>query len=191
MGLRDILFGRKRLPAANVDHLFRISTVGVTMEAELGLEPSGAAAVVYRPLSAAQFESTERDLHELLDAVARQSGSTVTREVDDYEYGWIVVRDTHLEDLVTAAHLIATEMKASGFGAQLLAATFGFRDRDRAETVQLIYGFKTGTFWPFVPTGDGHKRDNPEELRLTAALEAELPMEGDLSRWLGLFDAPL
>ena len=97
MGLRDILFGRKRLPEANVDSLFRISTAGVTMDAELGLVCSGAAAVVYRPLSAAQFESTERDLHELLDAVARQSGSTVTREVDDYEYGWIVVRDTELE----------------------------------------------------------------------------------------------
>ena len=94
-------------------------------------------------------------------------------------------------DLVTAAHLVATEMKASGFGEQLLAATFGFRDRDRREIVQLIYGFKTGTFWPFVPTGDGHKRDNREELRLKAALEPELPMEDDLSRWFGLFDAPL
>ena len=30
----------------------------------------------------------------------------------------------------------------------------------------LIYGFKRGAFWPFVPTGEGQERDNAEELRL-------------------------
>jgi hypothetical protein len=57
--------------------------------------------------------------------------------------------------------------------------------------VQLIYGFKRGAFWPFVPTGEGQRRDNAYELRLKNELERELPIEQDLSRWLGLFDAPL
>lgn len=42
-----------------------------------------------------------------------------------------------------------------------------------------------------MPTGQGQKRDNAEELRLKAALERERPIEPDLTRWLGLFDAPL
>jgi hypothetical protein len=38
--------------------------------------------------------------------------------------------------------------------------------------------------------GDG-KRDNAQELALKAKLERELPIEEDLSRWFGLFGAPL
>jgi len=54
-----------------------------------------------------------------------------------------------------------------------------------------IYGYKRGAFWPFVPTGEGQERDNAEELELKAKLEKELPIEQDLSRWFGLFGAPL
>ena len=55
----------------------------------------------------------------------------------------------------------------------------------------IIYGFKTGSFWPFVPTGEERRRDNAEELSLRTRLERELPMEPDLSKWLALYDAPL
>ena len=57
--------------------------------------------------------------------------------------------------------------------------------------VYWIYGFKTGTWWPFVPTGEKHERDNAQELELKAKLEKELPVEPDLSKWLALFDAPI
>ena len=46
-------------------------------------------------------------------------------------------------------------------------------------------------FWPFVPTGEEQKRDNAEELELKAKLEGELPVEQDLTRWFGLFGAPI
>jgi hypothetical protein len=57
--------------------------------------------------------------------------------------------------------------------------------------VYWIYGFKTGTWWPFVPTGEKQERDNAQELELKAKLEPELPIEPDLSKWLALFDAPI
>ena len=57
--------------------------------------------------------------------------------------------------------------------------------------VYWIYGFKTGTWWPFVPTGEKQERDNAQELELKAKLEKELPVEPDLSKWLALFDAPI
>jgi hypothetical protein len=66
-----------------------------------------------------------------------------------------------------------------------------FRFRGGDHPVFLIYGYKTATFWPFVPTGTEQERDNAEELKLKAELEKELPIEPDLSRWLALFDAPL
>ena len=54
MGLGDILFGKKKkLKGANLDGLFALSTARITLDAELQLKPSGVAAVVFKPLSAA------------------------------------------------------------------------------------------------------------------------------------------
>jgi hypothetical protein len=99
------------------------------------------------------------------------------------------VRDRDFEDLVTSVHLVSSELQARGFGGQLLAALFPFEGREKQ--VNLIYGFKRGTFWPFVPAGEEQERDNIEEMRLKNELEKELPIEADLTRWLALFDAPL
>jgi hypothetical protein len=189
MGVFDVLFGKKKLKGAKLDKLFALSSAQVTLEAELGLRPAGVAAVVFKPLSAGEFARAESEIEELLGAVAQSSGSQVRRRSDPYGFQWVVVRDNDFEDLVTAVHLVASELEAHGFGAQLLAGLFAFDGRDR--TTNLVYGFKRGTFWPFVPTGEGKERDNAEELRLKSELEGELPIEPDLERWLGLFDAPL
>ena len=101
----------------------------------------------------------------------------------------MIVRDPDLEDQVTAVHAVASELEARGFGAQLLAAAFRFDGGEHP--MYWIYGFKTGTWWPFVPTGEKQERDNAQELELKAKLEKELPIEQDLSKWLGLFDSPL
>ena len=58
MGLGDILFGKKKLKGAKLDKLFALSTAQVTLETELGLRPAGAAAVVFKPLSAATASSS-------------------------------------------------------------------------------------------------------------------------------------
>ena len=189
MGLGDVLFGRKRLKGANLDKLFALSTAAISLEAEVGLKPAGVAAIVFKPLSASEFARAEQEIDELLGVAAQESGSRVRRRSDDFGYQWLVIHDEHFEDLVTTTHLVSSELESRGFGGQLLAALFAFEGAERP--VHLIYGFKRGTFWPFVPTGKEQERDNPEELRLKNELESELPIEPDLSRWLGLFDAPL
>jgi hypothetical protein len=189
LGLGDVLFGRKRLKGANLDRLFALSTAAITLESELGLKPTGVAAVVFKPLSAGEFARAEQEIDELLGVAAQESGSQVRRRSDDFGYQWLVVRDRDFEDLVTTTNLVSSELQARGFGGQLLAALFAFEGGE--QPVYLIYGFKRGTFWPFVPTGKEQERDNAEELRLKSELESELPIEPDLTRWLGLFDAPL
>jgi hypothetical protein len=188
LGLTDVLFGRKKLKEAARERLFAISTARVTLEAELGLKPGESAAVVFKPLSAGEFVRAENELQALLEAVAQESGSRLERRSDDFGYEWLVVHDKDFEDLVTTVHLVAAELEARGFGPQLLAAVFRF---DGEKTVYWIYGFKRGAFWPFVPTGKDQERDNAEELELKAKLEKELPVEPDLSRWFGLFGAPV
>ena len=188
MGLKDVLFGRKKLAEPRDDRLFSLTTAAVTMETELGLKTAGAAAIAFKPQSSGEFRSAFDEVDQLVEAVAQSSGSEIERKSDEFGFDWIVVHDPELEDLVGAAHTLASEMTAKGFGSQLLAATFKF---DGAEhPVYWIYGFKRGAFWPFVPIGD-QKRDNATELELKAKLEHELPIEPDLTRWLALFDAPV
>jgi hypothetical protein len=188
VGIRDVLFGRRKLKEAKRDALFALPAAAVTLQVEVGLRPAGAAAVVFKPLSAGEFVRAENEMQELLDVMARESESRLERKTDDYGYEWLVVRDEQFEDLVTSVHLVGSELAARGFGEQLLAAIFRF-DGGR-NPVYWIYGYKRGTFWPFVPTGE-RDRDNAEELELKAKLERELPVEPDISMWFGMYGGPL
>ena len=189
MGIRNVLFGRKKLSEPKDDRLFALSTATVTLQTELGLRPAGKAAVLFKPLSTGDFTRIDTDIEQLLKAAARSAGTEVERKTDSLGYEWVIILDKDIEDQVTAAHMVASELTAQGFGAQLLAAPFLFEGGEHP--VYWIYGFKTGTFWPFIPTGEGQNRDNATELELKAKLEGELPVEQDLTPWLGLFDAPI
>jgi PspA associated protein B len=193
VGLRDVLFGRKQLKDAAGERLFAIATARITLETELDLRSTGAAGVCFKSLSAGEFVRAENELQQLLDAVAVESGSKISRQTDEFGFEWLVVHDGDFEDLVTTVHLVASELQSRGFGQQLLAAVFPFERRGfDGGRVYWIYGFKRGAFWPFVPKGDdGKERDNAEELELKAKLEQELPVEQDLSRWFAVFDAPV
>jgi PspAB-like protein len=188
VGLGDVLFGRRKLKEAARDRIYALSTASITLETELGLTSAGSAAVVFKPLSAEDFRRAGEEIEQLLGAVTADFGSKVRRESDDFGYEWLVIEDPDLEDLVNGVHLVASELEARGFSGQLLAAVFKFKGR--ADPVFLVYGYKRGAFWPFVPTG-GEARDNSAELELRAKLEKELPIEQDLTRWFGLFGAPL
>jgi PspAB-like protein len=189
MGLRDVLFGRGKLKEPASDRLFALTTSAVTLDVECGLRPAGAAAIVFKPLSAGEFVQVDRDVEQLLQGVASGFGAKLERTKDTFGFEWIIVHDPDLEDQVTSVHAVAGELQARGFGGQLLAAAFRFDGG--GHPVYWIYGFKTGTFWPFVPTGSDQKRDNARELELKAKLEPELPVEQDLTKWFGLFDAPI
>jgi hypothetical protein len=191
VGLGNVLFGRKKLKSPAQERMFALSTARVTLDAELGLKSAGTGGVVFKPLSAGEFVRAENDLQQVLDAVAGEYGSRLERKSDDFGYEWIVVHDPDLEDQVTTLHAVAQGLEEGGFGEQLLAAAFKFEPKfGEGEAVYWIYGFKRGAFWPFVPKGE-KDRDNAEELELKAKLENELPIEQDLSRWFGLFNAPL
>jgi hypothetical protein len=189
MGLRDIAFGRKKLPGPRDDRLFALSTASVTLETELGLKSGGKAAITYRPLSSGTFSRVDDDTEQLVKSAASSANTQVERKTDTFGFEWLIITDPELEGQVTSVHAVAAELTAQGFGAQLLAAPFRF---DGAQhPVYIIYGFKRGAFWPFIPTGQGQNRDNAAELELKAKIENELPVEQDLTRWLGLFDAPI
>ena len=165
----------------------------MTLETECSLKSAGDSALIFKPMSAGEFTSTASDAEELLRGVAESQGSGIDRKTDSFGFEWVIVRDPELDDQVAGVHALASEFEDHGFGGQLLAAAFKFDGNPPGggHPVYWIYGFKTGTWWPFIPTGEKQGRDNARELELKAKLEPELPLEPDLSKWLGLFDAPI
>jgi hypothetical protein len=57
-------------------------------------------------------------------------------------------------------------------------------------TAFLVYLFKRGTFYPFVPDGHEH-RDTQQELKLRSLVAGDLTVETDLDRWFPLWDLPV
>lgn len=188
MGLFDVLRGQRTPPRADLDALFGIGNAAVTLETGLGIRPAGRAAVCFRKVDSGRFAALVREIEELLQAAAPESDTVVTRTTDEHGFDWVVIADPDVEDLATTTHLVSQSLEEQGLSERLLCAVFAFEAADGP--VNLVYGYKRGSFYPFVPR-EGRKRDNALELRLQAALANELPVEPELERWYPVWDAPV
>ncbi|KMS66715.1 hypothetical protein ACM01_45295 [Streptomyces viridochromogenes] len=192
MGLLDILFGRTKPVAPDLDRLFGLPSAAVTLEAAAGFRPTGDGAVCFATVEGAAFAQTHREVQALLDADAEREGRPVRLTRDGYGYSWLVStrKPDQLPDLVNDLHAVNSAMEVNGFGPQLLCSLAGFED-DEARRLALVYLYKRGTFYPFAPlAGTAERRDNPLELRVKALLTNDLRMEQDLSRWFPVWGAP-
>ncbi len=192
MGFLDVLIGRRKLAQPAPDRLFAISTAYVTMQTSLGMESRGAAAIVFQPLSTADFESIVRDMEEVVRATASDSGTTVTSSDDSYDYRWLVLRGPDFDDLVVGINAVGSALEAGGYGDRVLCAVFAFED-SRKRPLYWIYNYKRGTFYPFAPApaAGSEQRDNERELVLKAQIGKELPVEQELERWFPLWGIPI
>ncbi len=190
MGFLEAIFGSKgKLKGPAADRLFAMTTAYVTLETGLGLKHKQAAGIVFQPVGTADFEQILEETEELLAGTTAETGSTVTNTEDEFGYRWLVLHDPDFEDLVVALNTISTQLQGGGYGDRLLAAVFAFEEKGKP--VYLIYNFKRGAFYPFVPAKGEQARDGERELRLKAQLGSELPFEEDMGRWFPLWDVPL
>lgn len=192
MGLLDILLGRTKPVAPDLDRLFALPSAAVTLEAAAGFRSTGSGAVCFATVEGAAFDQTHREVQALLDADAERDGRPVRLTRDDYGYSWLVSQRSpdQLPDLVNDLHAVNSAMEVNGFGPQLLCSLVGFED-DRDQRLALVYLYKRGTFYPFAPLpGAAERRDNPLELRVKAALAGDLRIEQDLNRWFPVWGAP-
>jgi hypothetical protein len=190
MGFLDVLTGRRKLAAPAPDRLFAITTANVTFETSLQLTPNGSAAIVFQPLSTADFESIVHDMEEVVRATAGDSGTTVETSDDSYGFRWLILRGSSFDDLVVGINAVSTALEAGGYGDRVLCAVFAFEDA-RKRPVYWIYNYKRGLFYPFVPAGGPQQRDTERELVLKAQIGAELPVEQELERWFPLWGIPI
>jgi hypothetical protein len=191
VGFLDVLTGRRKLAKPAPDRLFAITTANVAMETGLGMSSRGAAAIVFQPLSTADFDSIVRDMEEVVKATATDSGMTVTSTDDSYGFRWLVLRGSDFDDLAVGINAVSSALEGGGYGERILCAVFAFED-SRKRPVYWIYNYKRGTFYPFAPApGHGEERDNERELVLKAQIGKELPVEQELERWFPLWGIPI
>lgn len=195
MGLRDILTGRHQVKGPAPDRLFAITTAYVDLQAEHQVDPSGSAAIVFQALATSEFESTIKDMEEVVTATGGDSGTTVKTEDDSYGYRWMILRNPKgapsIEDLAVGINAVSSSIETAGFGERLLCAVFGFTDA-KGQRIYFIYNYKRGAWYPFVPApGDGKERSTERELQLKAQVGSELPMEAEIERWFPLWGIPI
>ncbi|MDO0928013.1 hypothetical protein QQY24_22350 [Streptomyces sp. TG1A-8] len=192
MGLLDILLGRTRPVAPDLDRLFALPSAAVTLEAATGFTPTGTGAVCFATVEGAVFEQTRQEAQALLDADADRTGPPVELRQDDYGYSWLLSRRAPdgLPELVNDLHAVNSALEAGGFGPQLLCSLAGFAGAG-GRRLALVYLYKRGTFYPFAPLpGPAQRRDGALELRVRAALGDDLRIEPDLGRWFPVWGAP-
>lgn len=189
MGLFDVLKGERKARRPNLDRIFAVTTAEMTLKINLELEPQPVSGVCFRPVDMSLFTQVMREIDDLIHEDNGRDSTRTRREKDELGFQWIVIEDPQFADLVTATHLVNQSLQDNGFGEQLLCSLFAFEPPD-APTEYLVYGYKRGTFYPFIPTGD-HERDNTGEIRLAESLKSELPIEEELERWYPLWDHPV
>jgi hypothetical protein len=191
MGFLDILRGKPKVKGPAPDRLFAMSTAYVTMEAELGMKPTGRAAIVFQPIATTDFDAIVADMEEVLGATGTETGTKIEKTDDSFGYRWMILTDEDFEDLVVGLNAVNSALQDGGYGERVLAALFSLKDSS-GRPVYFIYNMKRGTFYPFVPQpGSAQARDNEAELRLKAQLDKELPIEPELERWFPLWGVPV
>jgi hypothetical protein len=195
MGLLDALLGRSTPPKPNLDALFALPNAAITLEAAVGLKPTGVGSVCFKAAEGGAFARAQADLTSLLRA---DQQTRVEQVDDDFGFTWLVCRrdPADLPGLATDLHAVNSTLADAGFGPGLLCSMVVFAGgpsdggRDTgAHTLALVYLYKRGTFYPFAPTG-AQVRDTAFELHVRAQLGSDLPVEKDLTRWFPLWSAP-
>ncbi len=189
MGLLDTILGRSKPVRANLDALFALPTAALTLQSAGGLVTSGHAGVCWKPPPGQGSADAQKEISELV-------GDGFRHAHDSFDYGWLLLDDPDLEDLVTKIHMANSTLQDNGWGPQLLVSAFGFVPGpdapDDARPFRLLYLFKRGTFYPFAPVdAEKERRDTELELRIRSMVGADLPFEQDLSRWFPLWDMPV
>ena len=152
MGFFDVLIGRRKLAGPAPDRLFAMSTAYVTLETSLSITSRGAAAIVFQPLATADFEGIVRDMEEVVQGTAADSGTAVESTDDSYGFRWLVLRGGTFDDLVVDINAVSSALEAGGYGERVLCAVFAFED-SRKRPLYWIYNYKRGRLLPVRPRG--------------------------------------
>jgi hypothetical protein len=197
MGFLDTLLGRTKPVQPDLDELFALPSAAVTLSVSTSFSPTGTGSVCFKDAEGGSFSGLRKQVEQLL----AMDGDKYAESHDQYGFDWLIreAGPHQLEDLVTDLHGVNSTLAEAGFGTQLLCTVVVFEEggdtggggatSGRHRKLALVYLYKRGTWYPFVPTGK-EKRDNATELEIRAALGNDLKLEEDLTRWFPVYGAP-
>ncbi|GAB2671707.1 PspA-associated protein PspAB [Kribbella swartbergensis] len=185
MGLLDILLGRSKAVPPNLDQLFAVPSAAITLETAAGYRPTGSGSVCFKAAEGGGFSALRAEVDKLLAL----DGDKFTSHTDSYGFTWLVRQTSpdDVEGLVTDLHAVNTSLVDAGFGSALLCTLVAFTDGSKS--LGLVYLYKRGSWYPFVPVGPD-RRDNATELQVKSVIDTDLRMEQDLARWFPVYGAP-
>jgi hypothetical protein len=188
VGFLDTLLGRTRPVAPKLDALFALPNAALTLEAAMDFKPTGSGSVCFRAPEGKAFSDIENEVRQLLSM--GEGAGQVELSSDSYGFTWLVCRRSgeDVAGLVTDLHAVNSSLADGGFGPQLLCTLVGFSGPS-GQRLGLVYLYKRGTFYPFVPQ-PGERRDNALELQVRGVLAGDLTIETDLGRWFAVWGAP-
>ena len=186
MGLWETITGRRQPPQPKLDQLFALPTAAITLQAGLNFAPTGRGAVCFQGAAGPAMDDVVKQVVEMLNN--DDDPKPVEVSTDQYGYTWLLSYQDDVSALATDLHGVATSLELQGYADRLLCALVSFRDPQGRE-LALVYLAKTGTFYPFAPTG-AQQRNNVLEVQVKDLLAEELPIERDLQRWMALWGAP-
>jgi hypothetical protein len=188
VGFLDALLGRTKPVPPKLDQLFALPGAALTLQADADFRPTGSGSVCFRAAEGRAFSDIEKEVSDLLNMDAGSKPVEVSK--DTYGFTWLVCRTSpdDAEGLVTNLHAVNSSLESGGFGPQLLCTIMAFRDPG-GRSLGLVYLYKRGTFYPFVPLS-GERRDNALELQVRGMLGDDLKIEPDLTRWFPVWGAP-
>lgn len=191
MGFLDVLLGRTKPVAPDLDQLFALPSAAVTLQAAASFTPTGTGSVCFASVEGAAFTEAREEVQALLDADTERQGPPVEAVRDEYGYSWLVSRrgPDDLPALVGDLHAVNSALESSGFGPQLLCSVVSFQGGG-TRRLEIVYLYKRGTFYPMCRLADQQKRDNALELQMSALLKDDLRIEPDLSRWFPIWGVP-
>jgi hypothetical protein len=105
MGLLDTILGRTKPVKPDLDALFALPSAAVTLDASLGLKPTGVGSVCVKPAEGGGFAGLREQIDQLLAADNDKYDETK----DSFGFSWITRTGSadDLSDLVTDLHCSA------------------------------------------------------------------------------------
>lgn len=186
MGLLDAILGRSAPPPADLDVLFSVPQAALSLQVA-GFTATGLGSVCFRDAEGQVDDSVVDDAQKV---ITTDAGAKVEVTDDGHGYRWLTVTRAagDVTGLATDLHAANSSLVDAGFGGGLLCSTIGFSTPDGGPCA-LVYLFKQGTFYPFVPLA-GQRRDNALELQVRGLIDEDVQVEPKLDRWLALWGAP-
>lgn len=179
--------------------IFSLASAYITLEIKLGLTSTNRCGICIKNVNGTYFSDTVSEVQEFLKISSNEFQTEYVVVNDKYGYLWIMLKGMSVEDILVASNGIADIIIDRGFKDQMLAAAFEFRkvvtpssnlDRTQLEPQFLIFNYKRGKFYPFVPLGAQEKRRNDYELTLMSIISKEVPWEADMNVWYPMWEMP-